>query len=78
MSNAGLACMTLDSILNSGLGLFALIWLSAIATVLLLTRLGPVLRVLGWALLVAFPLALLGLLLLDGDDHEHRRRRHYD
>jgi hypothetical protein len=38
------------SVLNSGLGGFALIWLVAIASVLLLTWLRPVLRVLGCAL----------------------------
>jgi hypothetical protein len=68
--------MTLDSFLISGLSGFALIRLVAIVVTLLLTW-RPVqiaLRV----LLVALPFALLGLFLFDGDEREHRRRRHYD
>jgi hypothetical protein len=68
--------MTFDSILNSSLGGFALVWLLAIVVTLLLTW-RPVqiaLRV----LLVALPFALLGLLLLGGGDNEHRRHRQRD
>jgi hypothetical protein len=58
--------MSIDSFLNSGLGVFVLIWLWAIAIMLLIEWFWPVIRVVLLALLATAMIGLpIVLLMLD-------------